>query len=63
MKSATQILVKAAATRGRGINRPKSSTGGAKRRNWAYNPKHAAPSRVHTVPVGTIAAQNAQYQH
>lgn len=56
MRSFTQKMQKLAACPVRGASKPKSSTGGAPRKGWAYKAKHDIPSACFTIPVEVYLA-------
>lgn len=51
MRSFTQKMNRLATTVVRGTSNPRSSTGGAPRKSWAYRTKHDIPSACRTIPV------------
>lgn len=51
MRSFTQKMNKLAATLVRGASKPRSSTGGAPRKGWAYRAKNDIPSVCRSIPV------------
>jgi hypothetical protein len=56
MHSFTQKMNKLSTSPVRGKSKPRSGTGGAPRRGWAFNKKHNVPSMVRDVTKEYLAA-------